>query len=77
MAIPLLILEQTLTKTECINLEISAKHFSKFGYTCSDVLKLLFKSGFDCFKSNNNHFSEEIGVNYIPEREYENIVAKK
>jgi len=68
---------ETLKKTECINIEISEEHFSRFGYSCSDVITEIMKAGFKCFKYSNGSFSERVKYDYVPKREYENIVAKK
>ncbi|MEA2013004.1 MAG: FkbM family methyltransferase [Verrucomicrobiota bacterium] len=69
--------EETLKKTKIVNIEISEKHFAKFGYSCSDVINLLASYNFECFREENGNCSTKINSEYIQSMMYENIIAKK
>jgi FkbM family methyltransferase len=56
--------DNLLTRTQCLHFEISKTHFSRFGYTISDLLKLLESKGFELFRISSGRVLKRINANY-------------
>jgi hypothetical protein len=56
--------DNLLRRTECLHFEISKTHFSWFGYTISDLLKLLESKGFELFRISSGRVLKRINANY-------------
>ena len=65
-----------LSRTQCIYFESNEKHFTKFGYHTSDIIALLKKQGFNCFKIAKNSTISPLPNNYTSIGN-ENLIAVK
>jgi FkbM family methyltransferase len=63
-----------LDHTQCVYLESWETHFAMFGYSTVDVIDLLNKKGFKCFKFNENDTITELPDGYISGK-CENLIA--
>ena len=68
---------ETLKKTECIYLELSAAHFAKYGYQTKDILELLTKNGFCLFREVELGCFQAIDPNYLQQVYNENLMAAR
>ena len=65
---------QTLSRTACVHIEVSALHFRRFGYTTRAVLDLLTGSGLQLFRLLEPNGLVAVSADFDPEL-FENVVA--
>ena len=65
-----------LSRTQCVYFESNEKHFTKFGYHTSDIIAVLKKQGFDCFKIAKSFIISPL-PNHYTSIENENLIAVK
>ncbi|MGV8130095.1 MAG: FkbM family methyltransferase [Methanolinea sp.] len=67
---------KSLEKTKCIVFESYEKHFSRYGYSCTDVFSLLKSANFSIFKLNEDPFLDPVKEGHIS-LDCENLLAIK
>ena len=65
----------TLKRTQCIYFESSEAYFTKYGYSCSDVFRLLRERGFSIYHRRERTI-RPIPAGYVS-REHEDLIAVK
>jgi len=67
---------KSLDKTKCILFESYEEHFSRYGYSCTDIFSLLKSANFSIFKLKENPFLDPVKEGHIS-RDCENLLAIK
>ncbi len=63
-----------LERTDCVFVEVCAKHFAWFGYTTRDLLTLLVEAGFHVLRPDGPGSLVRVELEYEP-ADFENLVA--